>query len=265
MLGKLSKALTALWDILKNPWLLNLVYDRDDAWRNRFKKAYPDTPALLEYDLFFLNKPVHLEHWSFSGGGSMPTDIALLKALCSSFENCSYFEVGTWTGESAANLSQSCSKIYSLDLPESELRSLGASEEYIKKQGYLLKDIPHAKCIKANSLLFDFSSLNEAFDVVFIDGDHHYDAVFSDTQNALKHLVHSKSFIVWHDYAHQPGSLRWEVYKAILDAVPVEKHSNLISFKNTLCAVLCPPEFLDKIKLSSEKNPEEFTINFSRK
>lgn len=37
------------------------------------------------------------------------------------------------------------------------------------------------------------------FDLVFIDGCHHYEYVKKDTQNAIKYLK-SGGMIIWHDY-----------------------------------------------------------------
>ena len=51
-----------------------------------------------------------------------------------------------------------------------------------------------------NSLNFDFSPYFGKMDIVFIDGAHHYEAVKSDTANALK-MVRPGGFIIWHDFA----------------------------------------------------------------
>lgn len=248
MLKKLRKSLVSLRDIMQNPWLLNLVYDRDDSWENRFKKEFPKRSSLPTYQLSNLTgSEFLLSPWTFSGGGSMPTDIALLCALTRRFESCRYFEIGTWMGESVANVAQHAASCTSLDLPAEQLRKLGAAESYISKQGLLAKHLENVKLVKADSKHFDFSSLGRPFDLIFIDGDHHYESVKSDTKNVMKHLVHDESIVVWHDYAFSPGETRWEVYKAILDGLDSDLHSRLITFNNCLCAVLMPEKMIARL------------------
>jgi len=249
MLKKIKKSANSLRDIVSNPWLLNLVYDRDSAWRSRFNKSYPDKASLPVYELGnFVGSEFTIGPWTFQGEGSMPTDIALLVALTRRFEACKYFEIGTWLGESVANLAPHCHSCVSMDLPEAELKAMGVAETYIARQGMLADKLENVRLLKANSQSFDFSSLAK-FDLLFIDGDHHYESVVSDTKKLMQHNVHEESIIVWHDYAFSPGNTRWEVYKAILDGLPASMHSRLVTFNASLCAVLLPQKFIDRLDL----------------
>jgi hypothetical protein len=248
MFKKVKKSFVSIRDVVQNPWLLNLVYDREESWRKRFKKSYPGRDSLPIYKLSNITgSEFELAPWTFSGGGSMPTDIALLSALTRRFDSCKYFEIGTWMGESVANVAQHASLCVSLDLPEDELLKLGAKEDYISKQGALAKNLENITMIKGNSSSFNFATLENKFDLIFIDGDHHYDAVKSDTRNVMKHLSHEKSIVVWHDYAYSPGETRWEVYKGILDGLDPKLHSRLVSFNNCLCAVLLPEQMIERL------------------
>ena len=50
-------------------------------------------------------------------------------------------------------------------------------------------------------------------------------------------LKDENSIIVWHDYAHNPSTTRWEVLQGILDGLPVSEHKFLYAVKNTKCAI----------------------------
>jgi hypothetical protein len=97
-----------------------------------------------------------------------------------------------------------------------------------------LKNVTH---IQANSQTFDYNSLNQKFDLIFIDGDHHYESVKNDTTNAFKLLKDENSIIIWHDYGNDPSDIRWDVLRGILDGSPNEKRGNLYRVSNTLCAI----------------------------
>ena len=54
--------------------------------------------------------------------------------------------------------------------------------------------------------------------------------------------MHDKSIVVWHDYAWQPGNIRYETMAAILDAVPDHARKKIYGVRNTLCAMYYPGE-----------------------
>jgi hypothetical protein len=51
-----------------------------------------------------------------------------------------------------------------------------------------------------DSTQLDWKALGAPFDLIFIDGAHHYDFVLSDTRNA-RACIAPGGAIVWHDYA----------------------------------------------------------------
>jgi hypothetical protein len=126
----------------------------------------------------------------------------------------------------------------SVTLSADEMRALGLSNEFIDAHGTFSRDLQNVRTIEHNSLTFDFSTLRERFDLIFVDGDHTYAGVRSDTENVLPLLRDERSIIVWHDYGLAPDIVRYEVLAAILDGVPEEEHVNLYHVSNTLCAVL---------------------------
>jgi predicted O-methyltransferase YrrM len=242
MIKKVLKSLKALAILARKPYLLNLVLDENDQWRNRFTSRYPDKEKLRMISLADLLGTIHetVSPFLFLDGGSLPTDLLLLKGLARKFENCSYFEIGTWRGESVANVASVAEDCYTMDLPDEEKRALGMSEAYIKDHAVLSRHLSNVNHLKENSFTYDFSSLNKKFDLVFIDGDHHYESVKRDTQKVFSHLVHPNSIVVWHDYAYNPEKVRYEVLNAILDGVAPEFQGNIYAVSNTMCAVYFP-------------------------
>ncbi len=192
--------------------------------------------------MFGENAGGELNLFTFLDGGSLPTDILLLKKLAGKFEKCSYFEIGTWRGESVANVAAAAAECFTLNLSAEELRSMHVDEKYIALQGFFSKSLKNVVHLEGNSRTFDFGSLQRRFDVIFIDGDHHYDMVKHDTQQVFRHLVHPASVVVWHDYGNTPENVRFEVLAGILDGTPGELHRYLYHVGGTKSAVMIREE-----------------------
>ena len=76
--------------------------------------------------------------------------------------------------------------------------------------------------------------------MIFIDGDHHYDAVRRDTARVFEHLVGPETVVVWHDASRQPGTPRWEVVAGLLDGLPASLPGHLYQVSHSLCAIYSP-------------------------
>jgi predicted O-methyltransferase YrrM len=120
------------------------------------------------------------------------------------------------------------------------MKALGLPDEYIAQHAMFSRDLPNVRHLEADSLDFDFAALGNQYDLVFIDGDHHYESVKRDTRNVFAHLLHEQSIVVWHDYAWQPGHLRYETLAAILAGIPENFRNRLYAVRNTLCAIYYP-------------------------
>jgi hypothetical protein len=228
------------------------VLDENENWKRKCIQAHPDQlPDISFYDLIG-DFEEEINPFVFLDGGSLPTDLALLKGLARRFENCTYFEIGTWRGESVANVSKVAELCYTLDLPDDEKRAAGMNDEYIAQHAMLSKQLPNVVHLKANSKVFDFVSVNRKFDLIFIDGDHHYEGVLNDTRKVFSSLIHQKSIVVWHDYAYHPEKVRYEVLSAIFDGCNPINYSNLYHVANTMCAVYLPGEYFKPTNYQAE-------------
>jgi len=174
---------------------------------------------------------------TFLDGGSLPTDLMLLASLAETIPDCRYFEIGTWRGESVSALADRVKSAHTLCLTDEEMRNLGMHERTIESHMIFSKGIKNVIQLRGDSRSFDFSSLNQKFDLIFIDGDHHYDFVKSDTRNVFAHLTHENSVVVWHDYGFHPDLVRFEVLAAILDGVCPDRRDRIYHVAHTKCAI----------------------------
>lgn len=249
--------------ILGNPRLLNLVLDDNENWKNYIARKYAGqlTFRKLSFLDIFGEFEDQVNPYTFLDGGSMVTDLLLLRKLASRFEDCSYFEIGTWRGESVANVAQVAKECYTVDLPDADKKRIGMSKEYIDQHGILSKPYPNVIHLKENSMHFDFGTLNRKFDLIFIDGDHHYKSIMNDSSEVMKYLCHENTIIVWHDACYNPEKPRYEVISAILDSTPTRMHDNIFLIKNSLCAVYLPGFDL---KTGSADSAFELKVKVSR-
>lgn len=238
-MSKLSKLFKALSLILKQPSLLNKVLDDDNVNRNEVVKKYNLEKGLKTVDITELlpNFDITIEPYAALDGGSTPIDLALLKGLAASKQNCDYFEIGTWRGESVSNVASVAKNCVTLNLPDETLLQMGFDKKYVDLHRFYSKNLKNVIHLQGDSLTYDYKSLNQKFDLIFIDGDHHYESVKSDTENAFSLLKDENSIIVWHDYGNNPSDIRWDVLRGILDGTPSDKIKNLYRVSNTLCAI----------------------------
>jgi len=238
-MSKIGKALKALWWILRKPVLLNRVLTDEDSWQSYVEKMRqtPGGLPVVDLDQLISPGPVELGPMTLLDGGSLPSDMMLLAGLAERIENCAYFEIGTWRGESVATVSPRASSCHTLCLSDKEMRQLGMHPRTIESHGLFSKELDNVIQLRGDSRTFDFEQLDRKFDLIFIDGDHHYDFLRSDTENIFRHLVHDKSIVVWHDYGFQADKIRYEVMAAILDGVGSERAPLVYHAANTKCAI----------------------------
>jgi len=239
---KLKRGFRAIMQIVWHPSLLNLVLDEDAAWDKKLRKLKGNAYRLPSLDLRQLLKPEGqtIAPFAFLDGSSLPTDLALLKSLAAGIQDCRYFEIGTWRGESVANVAAVAKECTTLNLSPEQITALGLPPAYADLHGYFSKELPNVTQLYGDTATFDFAALNQQYDLIFIDGDHHYNMVKSDTENVFKNLLHQNSVVVWHDAAYTPEKLRPEVIYGILQGTPAAMHHHIYHISNTQCAVYLP-------------------------
>ena len=264
-MSKLSKLTKAFSILIKKPYMINKVIDDESVHKEIVLNENPSLkngfPMINFIDVLpDFNETIH--PFSFLNGGSLVTDLALLKGLAKQKENCTYFEIGTWRGESVANVSTEAKTCFTLNLSNDSLKKLGYNDEYLNQQEFYSKDLENVTHLKGNSFDYDFSTYYNKCDVVFIDGDHHYESVLNDTEIAFKLLKDEKSVIVWHDYAKNPGEIRWDILRGIYDGTPIEKREKLVCVSNTLCAMFTNTsnKVIDNNKITPTKS---FKVNIT--
>ena len=109
--------LRILETILSNPLAITRVLDDDSYYKNRGYQKLPTIDLLtLIPDFSETVNPV-----SMLSNGSSIMDYALLRALARMYSPCRYLEIGTWRGESIANVSPIAEECYSIDLPKEDV------------------------------------------------------------------------------------------------------------------------------------------------
>jgi len=245
-MSKISKLLRGFSALIKRPYLINNVINSNVVFREKVERTYKLPKGLPQIDIktLFPEFKMEVEPFAFLDGGSLPTDLALLKALALKYNTKDYLEIGTWRGESVANVSAVVENCYTVNLPDEDMLKMNLSTEYVKSHRFFSEELKNVKHIQAHSHKFDFESLNTKFDMIFIDADHHYESVKKDTQTAFNLLKSNASIIVWHDYAASPETIRWDVMMGILDGCPQETRKNIYHISNTLCAVYLKENFV---------------------
>jgi predicted O-methyltransferase YrrM len=118
-------------------------------------------------------------------------------------------EIGTYDGNTALNLAANSDEggtVVTVDLPaairNAEARSGTTRSDKIRPVGGQFVNSSYASAITqvyADSKELNWSELGGSFDLVFIDGNHDFDYVSADTENALRYL-NPGGVVIWHDY-----------------------------------------------------------------
>ena len=158
-------------------------------------------------NLFFKYKIIKFkkEHQFFLRGKKISSDYFSMNAfnfynyLKKLKDNFKYLEIGSFEGNSAIFIAKKFkdSKIYCVDT------WMGHEQYYIDKNfneieknfDFNIKNFSNIVKIKNKSDIFFSENKDLKFDVIYIDGDHHYDQVLLDCQNAWTLLKRDGIFI----------------------------------------------------------------------
>ena len=240
----IKQKISAVFKIKKKlvdpPVSIFLVLKDENEYLNHLKSKYnvSEFPTINIRNFLTDNKTA-IDNYTFLDGGSLITDLALLKSFAATFPYCEHLEIGTWRCKSIVNVADvqgvECT---SANLAPDEIISMGLPEKYAQEHGCLIQNRENILSIFANSQQFVFTLLDKKFDVIFIDGDHSYDGVLNDTRKVLPLLKNEASVIVWHDYSFDLVLPRYTVISTILDGMAPEFHRYLYHVSNTMCAFL---------------------------
>lgn len=221
--------------LLKAIYHAVIKYDRKVWVSAKFKMSN----GLPEIDILDLFPNLHETVDPFSNlyGTSLPIDMAILKLFSKRFIDCDYLEIGAWRGESLANVAPLVRSCTSISLSDADMKKYGWGEQFTKLQRLFSHPFQNINHIEANSREFDFLKLKKKFDLIFIDGDHSFEGVKSDTENAFKLLKDESSIIIWHDYTANYEHIDWEVFAGILAGAPHGKMNKIYHISNSLCAI----------------------------
>lgn len=219
----------------------------------------------VDLNVLFPNFSETVNNYTYLEGTSLVTDIALLKSLARQFPDCNYLEIGSWRGESLSNVAEVAKKCISITLSPAEMKALNMNEEFVKAHGLFSKNLSNVSKIEHNSQTFDFSTLKERFDLVFIDGDHSYEGVKLDTEKIPLLVKDNSSIVVWHDYGNYTERPNYTTLAGILDGVPNSDHKYLYHVSNTICAVMIRKEFKTYMSEFPTMPNKSFSINLQTK
>lgn len=217
-------------------------FTTEEVCRERVARHYGLPKGLPTIDLLDLAPDLSdtIGHYTYLDGTSRVTDLALLRLLAKRFPEGRYLEMGSWRGESLANVAPLVKEVVSMSFSDADMRSVGMSESAVRSSHFFSRSLPNHKRIEHNTQTYDFSALRGTCDLVFVDADHHHAGVAIDTRNAFTLLRNGKSVIVWHDYGLGYEMVNWEVLRGILDGTTEEQRKRIFHVSNTLCAVYLP-------------------------
>lgn len=114
------------------------------------------------------------------------------------------FEFGTYFGRTSYHLARLLpdAEVFTLDLPAEAMPRPGP---YLGAAFLGAPEAARIRQIRIDSRNLDTTPYRARFDFIWIDGDHSYEVVKSDTEKAFE-LLAPGGVIVWHDYApKKPG------------------------------------------------------------
>jgi predicted O-methyltransferase YrrM len=265
---KINKLIRGILLLIKKPYLINQLLNSDEVLKSIFSKEFPEANETAQISLQSIHHSTNkhqINTYSFLSGSSLITDFIVLKLACLRLEAKDYLEIGTWRGESVANVADIVENCYTLNLSDEALKKLNLEKEYIDLHRFFSKSKPNVCHLFGDSRTFNFDSLNKKFDVIFIDGDHHTEAVEADTNRLFPCLKNEKSILVWHDAKSDTEKIRYEVLLGIYRGMPKETHPFIYLVENSLCAIYIP-EILESKPLNIYGVPSSnFELTISMK
>ncbi len=185
-------------------------------------KNFNTTPQYQEIRRAFLFSRSNCLNIGF--GNIRPMEAQVLGTLVEHFQPKSIFEIGTYNGFSALHLAKNSppqAMIYTLDLPYDRTDLHFKHDPRDAHHDIKNINMGSARCFHSDparskikelfgdSTTFDYSPYFRKMDFIFIDANHSYSFVKSDTENAFRMLAPG-GVILWHDYDFiHPGVFKY--------------------------------------------------------
>ncbi len=140
-MARIKTLLQILRILRRNPRSLIKVLDEENVREQYVIEHYGLRYGLPVIDLtdLFPDFMETIEPYSCLEGAAAPTDIGLLKALARKYTNCRYLEIGTWRGESVANVAKVAGDCITIDLSPNEMRYVGLSDSFVEESSFLFQ------------------------------------------------------------------------------------------------------------------------------
>ncbi len=217
----------------------SLTRNEEENFRQALVQGYgADRLPTVDFRELVKKEVISVANYTYLGGNSLPTDMALVKEMAASIPECRFLEIGSWRGETLSNVASVAKHCYSLTLGADDMRRMGISEKFIESHALFTSQLQNITEFTGDSQVFDFSRIPEKPNLIFVDGDHTYAAVKKDTENSFSVLNEREdSVIIWHDYGYNTEDVRHSVMAAIVDGTPAHLRQYLYHVSNTMCAV----------------------------
>lgn len=194
-----------------------LCQDRASETVDLSQSVTSDLPVRTLLDLFpgIELTPVQVTHQQAMESDEWALPLRELLVICAITRHLNpglVFEFGTFTGRTTLGIAMNSApdtRILTLDIDplmrSSHEHGLGSGirefplGEAFRHTNYEAK----IEQLTGDSRTFDYTTYEGSIDLVFIDADHTYEFVRSDSLNAMK-LLSSRGCIVWDDYLFKP-------------------------------------------------------------
>lgn len=161
-------------------------------------------------------------------------ELATLAALVRCTQPRLIFEIGTFVGRTtrlfALNSPPDC-RVVTLDLPQPAVKHVVGQDFQGTAEAVKITQV------HADSRIADYSPWKAQCDIVWVDANHDYEFVLSDT-NAAFSLCRPGGWIAWHDYRH---SAWWSGVTQVVRRLKT-RYPDLCHIRGTTIALLKMPE-----------------------
>jgi hypothetical protein len=148
-----------------------------------------------QYENFNKKLPEINAAQNFIWGSTTVQAVAFLLQFC---KGKSFFEFGTFDGQTTAMISKYADIVYTIDLDNYDelINQEDNAKNYVKVEtghAYMESGSKNIIQLYGDSTKYDFSKINKIFDLVFIDGGHTYECCSADLKNTHEYLIDKDS------------------------------------------------------------------------